>query len=52
MSIKRSCEQKKDHLGKVRRAIALQADHIGTSMVSHRIPAKKDTAKQSIAREK
>jgi hypothetical protein len=52
MSIKRSCEQKKDRLGKVRRVIVLQADHIGTSMVSHQIPAKKDTVKQSIAGEK
>jgi hypothetical protein len=52
ISTKRSCEQRKESLGNVRNAIAHQADHIGTSIVSHRILAKKDTANQSIAGEK
>jgi hypothetical protein len=52
ISTKRNCEQKKVSLGKVRRAVAHQADHIGASTVRHRIPAKKGTANQSIAEEK
>jgi hypothetical protein len=52
ISTKRSCKQKKASLGKVRRAIAHQADHIGMSTMGYRIPANKDTANQSIAREK
>jgi hypothetical protein len=52
INTKRSCEHRKASLGKVRRAIAYQADHIGTSIVRHWIPAKKDTVNQSIAGEK
>jgi hypothetical protein len=44
--------EKKTSLGKVRRAITHQADHIGTNTVRHRIPAKKDILNQSIAGEK
>jgi hypothetical protein len=49
---KNKLRAEKVSLGKVRRAIAHQADHIGTSMVRHQILAKKDTANQSIAGEK
>jgi hypothetical protein len=52
ISTKRNCKQKKVGLGKVRRAAAHQADHIGASTVRHRIPAKKGTTNQSIAGEK
>jgi hypothetical protein len=51
ISTKRNCEQKKVSLGKVRRAVAHQADHIGAGIVRHRIPAKIGTANQSIAGE-
>jgi hypothetical protein len=49
---KKLLAEKKASLGKVRRAIAHQADHIGASMERHRIPAKKDTVNQSIVGEK
>jgi hypothetical protein len=52
ISTKRSREQKKASLEKVRRATTHQAGHIGTNTVRHQIPAKKDITNQSIAGEK
>jgi hypothetical protein len=49
---KKKLQEKKASLGKVKRAISHQVDHIRASMVKHRIPAKKDIANQSIAGEK
>jgi hypothetical protein len=49
---KKKLQAEKAILGKVRRATTHQADHIGTSTVRHWIPANKDTANQSIAKEK